>query len=179
MHLNFKQKGNFTIEFAMIGVFLSLIFVFSSDVIIKMSIKGKLDRLSYSLVSVLKERTQLYGAGGFITRSEATAISDIAENSLQRTLSSYDSSKFGLIIEELTFKGIGMPNRVNQYFYRAKCETHNRLTDLQSLSVVTIWDRQTSLYRITLCYMTDNMISDLLDITDFDEVNSSSVIIGR
>ena len=55
LNLKSKQRGVFSIEFAIVGVVFSLLLAFSGDVIMKISIKGKLDRLSYSLVNVLKE----------------------------------------------------------------------------------------------------------------------------
>lgn len=69
-NLKSKQRGIFSIEFAIVGICFSLLLAFSGDVIIKLSIKGKLDRLSYSLVNVLKERTQLYGMDYQLTSEE-------------------------------------------------------------------------------------------------------------
>lgn len=174
-----NQRGNFTVEFAVIGIVFSFLLVFSGDVIVKLSIKGKLDRLSYSLVNVLKERTQLYGEDYEITGGEARALYNIAENSLVRTLSSYESARFGAFVEEQTFRDIDQPNRLNTFSIGTRrCAVERSLAQLTDLSVVTSWGRQATLYRVTFCYETNNWIGDLLG-EDFTTVNSSSVMIGR
>ncbi|MUI55809.1 tight adherence pilus pseudopilin TadF [Aliivibrio fischeri] len=179
MPLKFKQRGNFTVEFAMVGLGLSLIFIFSADVIIKLSIKGKLDRLSYSLVNVLKERTQLYDEDYLITNSESNEIFNIAKNSLSRTLGSYEDERFGAVIEELTFRDIGAPNTPVTYNYGSfSCPLSKRIGELDYLSVVTTWERQATLYRVTLCYQTDNMFGSVVG-ESYTDVISSSVMIGR
>lgn len=183
MLLKLKQTGNFSVEFAIVGIFFSLLLVFSGDVIIKLSVKGKLDRLSFSLVNVLKERTQLYSATSQINTGEAQALQKIAENSLNRTLGTFDKSKFGILVEELTFHGIGVANAnaLNPFpLGTQRCAVSQTLDKLANLSVVTSWGRQASLYRVTLCYETDNWIGDLLDTgKEFTTVSSSSVMIGR
>ncbi|NOH36016.1 tight adherence pilus pseudopilin TadF [Vibrio chagasii] len=180
MHLKSKQKGAFTIELAMIGVLLSLLWVFSADVITKMSVKGKLDRLSYSMVNVLKERTQLYDSDLKVTWTEAKEVRDITLNSLKRTMGSFEEKRLGVLVEEVTFARVGGAGKLSRFPLGAnRCEVNLPLNDLRQLSVETIWKRQASLYRITLCYRTDNWIGSLLDIDEFKEVGSSSVIIGR
>lgn len=175
-----NKRGNFTVEFAIVGLFLSILFVFSVDVIVKLSIKGKLDRLSYSLVSILKERTQLYDDDFIITQLDTSSLAKIASKSMERTMSSFSDERFGVTIEELTFKKIGVIDKVVSYDYgdRYQCKIINPLDKSENLSVVTTWNRQASLFRVTLCYKTDNLIGDFLGI-DFSNVSSSSVIIGR
>ncbi len=179
MPLKFKQRGNFTVEFAIVGVALSIMFVFSADVIIKLSIRGKLDRLSYSLVNVLKERTQLYDEDYSITRSEADTIYTIAQNSLRRMQASYKDSNFGAVVEELTFRSIGNPNAPKRYNLGSyACTLSQTIDQYDDLSVVTTWTRQATLYRVTLCYQTDNMFGSLVD-ESYTDVSSSSIMIGR
>ncbi|MEZ9292346.1 tight adherence pilus pseudopilin TadF [Vibrio lentus] len=180
MHSKSKQKGAFTVELAMIGALLSLLWVFSADIITKMSVKGKLDRLSYSMVNVLKERTQLYDSTLNVTWTEAKEVRDITRNSLKRTLGSFDEQRLGVLVEEVTFAQIGGAGQLNRFPLGTKpCSVRRSLNELTRLSVETVWKRQASLYRVTLCYRTDNWIGSLLNIGEFREVNSSSVMIGR
>ncbi|WP_122032108.1 tight adherence pilus pseudopilin TadF [Aliivibrio sp. EL58] len=179
MPLVFKQRGNFSVEFAVVGVALSLIFVFSADVIIKLAIKGKLDRLSYSLVNVLKERTQLYDEDYVLEKQEADSMFVIAKNSMARMQSSYKSENFGVVVEELTFREINQPNSPTRYNLGSyTCSLPKTIDQYKDLSVVTTWTRQATLYRITLCYKTSNLFGSLVD-QKFTDVNSSSIIIGR
>ncbi|KJY74787.1 tight adherence pilus pseudopilin TadF [Vibrio nigripulchritudo] len=176
---NTKQKGNFTVEFAIVGAFIALLLVFSADIIVKVSTKGKLDRLSYSLVNVLKERTQLYGNDYKITQAEVSAIMNIGTNSLQRTLGGFELNRFGFLVEELSFRDIGQPNPLRRFpSAQNVCQVRQNLSQLRHLSVVTSWERQTPLYRITLCYETDNWYGSIAGQT-FTTVTSSSVMLGR
>lgn len=179
LNLKSKQQGVFSIEMAIIGVVFSLLLVFSGDVIIKLSVKGKLDRLSYSLVNIIKERTELYAVDSKITANEVDAIYSIANNSLARTMGSFDATKLKILVEEQTFSGINTPNRaVRLPLGKPVCAVPQFLSQLTNLSVVSSWGRQVSLYRVTLCYDTDNWIGSKLGI-DFTTVTSSSVMIGR
>ncbi|EEX34230.1 MULTISPECIES: tight adherence pilus pseudopilin TadF [Vibrio] len=173
MHLKSKQEGSFTVEFALIGVMLSFVWAFSGDIIIKMSTKGKLDRLSYSLVNILKERTQLYEAGLSITQEDALVLSNIATNSLSRTVGAFDSNKLAVVVEARTYD----PQAHTDRFGPAACQP-NGLERLDNLSVLTTWDRQAPLYRVTICYETDNWIGSLLG-QEYQIVSSSSILIGR
>ncbi|WP_162063690.1 tight adherence pilus pseudopilin TadF [Vibrio taketomensis] len=175
-----KQKGTFTIEFAIVGLFLSLLFVFAGDMTIKLAHKGKLDRLSYSLVNILKERTQLYGKDFNIKPAEIESIANIARDSLRRTVQQFDQASFGYLIESVTFDQEQKPSY--QFFNTngvgVRCQAAQSLNQMQHLSKVTTWGRRATLYRVTLCYETDNWIGDLLDV-DFTTVQSDAVMIGR
>lgn len=175
-----KQQGTFSVEFAIVGLMFSFLLVFSGDVIIKLSMKGKLDRLSYSMVNILKERTQLYNEDYKITQAEASELNTISRGSLTRmSASSFNTNDLQVIVEELTFADIGRPNAVRTFnFGRQICSLNTTLADLEHLSVVTSWDRQATLYRVSLCYETENWVGELLG-GDFRVVSSDAVIIGR
>ncbi|MGR5253252.1 tight adherence pilus pseudopilin TadF [Vibrio astriarenae] len=180
------KRGNFTVEFAIVGIFFSLLFAFSGDVIIKLSYKGKLDRLSFSAVNILKERTQLYETRESIPAFDvqASEVIDIAKSSLQRMISAYDESNFSYSVEGLTYDGGSTALTTYPSGNSTKCGGSQSLKELDIdgdehyYSVVSSWGRRTSLYRVTLCYDTNNWIGSLIG-TDFTRVTSSSVIIGR
>ncbi|WP_159738833.1 tight adherence pilus pseudopilin TadF [Vibrio atypicus] len=178
--LRHKQRGSFSVEFAIVGLVFSTLLVFSGDVIIKLSMKGKLDRLSYSMVNILKERTQLYEEDYTIKQSEARELYVISQGSLSRMGgTSFDSNRYRLIVEEQTFRSNGSPNPVRTFNFGPEvCTLRTTLSDLRHLSVVTSWDRQATLYRVSLCYETDNWVGDILG-GDFRIVSSDAVIIGR
>ncbi|MGY3569989.1 tight adherence pilus pseudopilin TadF [Vibrio paucivorans] len=170
-----KQRGTFVLEFAIMGFVLCLLFAFGADIVTKMSYKGKLDRLSYSLVNVLKERTQLYEKEVYdVTSAEANSITRIAKSSLTRMAGNAASSKVGVVVESLTFSDIGESGEHRTY--GSGCEIGGG--DLEDLSVVTTWDRQASVYRVTVCYDTPNIFGSLLG-QNYSEVSSSSVMLGR
>ncbi len=178
-NLRFKQRGTFSIEFAIVGVFFSLLIAFSGDVIIKLSLKGKLDRLSYSLVNVIKERTELYAADYQLTAEETNDIDVIAKHSLQRTFSAFNQDNYGLLLEALSFQQVGQPYPVvSEKRGVVNCHIEKSISELENLTVVSNRGREMSLYRVTVCYETDNWIGNLLG-QDFTHVMSDSVVIGR
>ncbi|WP_406731871.1 tight adherence pilus pseudopilin TadF [Vibrio scophthalmi] len=180
INLKSKQSGVFTIEFAFVGVFLGILFMFAGDAIAKLSMKGKLDRLSYSATSLIKERTQLFDEDYLTTAADANMVFDVLSGSLDRTTASYQNGRFGMVIEEQTYAADQTPNPlVTLRRGQQNCELEQTLGDLRnSLSVVTSWGREAALYRVTLCYSTDNLVDGLLD-NGFNMVSSSSVVIGR
>lgn len=180
-HLAGKQRGTFSIEFAIIGIFFSLLLAFSGDVIIKLSVKGKLDRLSFSLVNIVKEQTQFYDPDSNqpLVKADAQNLQKIAKNSLERTLGTFDVNNFGMLVEEVKFSAKNTIGSFTSYDLAPNtCVVSKTLQELKDISVVSSWDRQVPLYRVTLCYETENWIGDLLG-EQFTTVSSSSVIIGR
>lgn len=179
INLKFNQKGAFVLEFSIVALFLGVLLMFTIDTAIKISTKGKLDRLSFSSVNLLKERTQLYDDDYQTTSSDAQIIYDVVKGSFQRTQASFDSNKFGMLIEEQTYQTNGTPNALVTHNDGQTCQPAQTLSALEGdLSVVTSWGRQATLYRVTLCYETENLISNFTD-TGFTTVQSSSVIVGR
>lgn len=179
INLKYKQKGVFAIEFAIVGVFLGILLMVTIDSTIKISTKGKLDRLSFSSVNLLKERTQLYEEDYLTTQDDANLVFDVVKNSFKRTLTNFDATKFGALIEEQTYQSDGTANTLVTYTDGATCQPSQTLSSVEGdLSVLTSWGRQATLYRVTLCYETENLIENLLN-AGFTTVQSSSVIVGR
>jgi tight adherence protein F len=185
--LTAKQKGTFSIEFSLVGLFFGVLLMFSADIIIKLSVKGKLDRLSYSLVSIAKERTQLYAAENYtlveqaddgdeatVEQQDISLLYTVAKNSLSRTVGQFDNSKFSMLVEELTNDSGYQAHKT----YAGSCGESLSENSLAALRVKTSWGRDSSIYRVTLCYETDNMVAGLLD-NGFTRVQSSSAMIGR
>ena len=190
--MKYKQKGTFAIEFALVGVFLAVIIAFSGDVIVKVSVKGKLDRLSYSIVSLAKEKTQLYGDDRYkIQNDDVDLLYTVAKNSLSRTIGDFESDKFGMIMEEQTYSGTSLDALYTRRLgsadssdgATATCVEGTSLSTIEGsdntrLSVLTTWGRMASVYRVTMCYETENYVGSALG-SDFTVVKSSSVILGR
>lgn len=189
-----NQRGAFVVEFAIVSLFVGALFLFSIDVAIKLSVKGKLDRLSYSIASLVKERTQLYGGDFNITQAQADQLLIIAENSLSRTFSEYDEdnngveARFGMVIEELVDPGTGQEYTAFNLGDRLDgavtgCQLDQTLQEIDQvdssrLSVETTWNRTSPLYRVTLCWDTDDLVSSVLQ-NGFSTVVSSSSVPGR
>ncbi|MCG3725526.1 tight adherence pilus pseudopilin TadF [Vibrio cincinnatiensis] len=167
-----NQWGNFTVEFAIVGVFFALLLVFSADIVVKLAYKGKLDRMSYSAVSIIKERTELAGADNFsVAEAEVNIIYDIVRRSLNRTSGSFDDQKFGFQLHVVR-------NGVNIILpYRRGIDCESRSPD-KELDFITTFGRHATLYQVTLCYDTPSWFGPLIG-QDFSRVSSRSVTMGR
>lgn len=179
-----KQTGTFTIEFSIVAVIFAVYLAFTGDIVAKTSMVGKLDRLSFSAVSVIKERTQLYQKANVVdytmSSTEATEIYNVLKRSMERTTKSFSANDFGMLLEEQTYDDAGTRRALVKYDQgQNRCNVSQSLSDIEdNLSVTTTWGRKSTLYRVTLCYETENGVAGLLD-NGFTTVTSSSVILGR
>ncbi|PJC86104.1 ATP-binding protein [Vibrio sp. HA2012] len=183
-NLRSRQKGAFAIEFAVVGLLLGVLLAFAQDAIIKISMKGKLDRLSYSAVSIVKERTQLYSNEDQMTDGDVDLVYTAVSDSLSRTTGTFEASRFGMHLEEQTYDDSIDDTTVNantlQIFDRGQtCTVSPTLSQKENaLRITTTLGYNSPLYRVTLCYETDNLVMGLLD-NGFTTVSSTSVALGR
>lgn len=174
-----KQRGTFTVEFSIVAVLFAILITFTNDVLVKISMRGKLDRLSFSAASIIKERTQLYSEEYKMTATDSTFIYNILSSSFARTTSTFDAQKFGMRLEEQTYDDSHNANALVTYSAAGSCDVSYTLTSIEgALSVTTTYGRKSTLYRVTLCYETENLVAGMLS-NGFSTVSSSSVIIGR
>ncbi|WGE76288.1 tight adherence pilus pseudopilin TadF [Actinobacillus equuli] len=70
--------GSVTVEFIFIFFLFSVLLIFLIDITILQSTTGKLQRTSYSLLNVAKERTAVYKGNETITQEEANKLKQLA-----------------------------------------------------------------------------------------------------
>lgn len=170
-----KQSGTFAVEFAVLAFGLAVLIAFCGDVVIRLSTHGKLDRIAYSTVSMIRERTALF-SGVDMTASDSTQFNDllsIAQGSLQRVMGAYEGEKFGMVLEVLTFDDAG----VVQSLVTFKDSDDSNCQVSTALAAI-IADSATSLYRVTLCYETDNWFGGIVG-KDYGLVSSNALSVGR
>lgn len=80
-----KQKGSFVIELAFVLMFLCLLTLFTADIAMQLFTRAKLDRVSYSLVNILKERTRFYNGNNILTQDDYDQLDIIAKKLLPDT----------------------------------------------------------------------------------------------
>jgi tight adherence protein F len=168
------QSGNFTVEFAIVGILFGMLIAFSGDVVVKLAIKGKLDRMSYSAASIAKERTQLFAQNYIFDKSEGDNLYTIVENSLKRTMGSFDSTKFGMAVNVYTYT-----TEIEMQPYSKGDISCDIPTPSESLFITTSWGRRVTLYQVTLCYEIDNWFGSLIKNKNYNRVQSHSIIMGR
>lgn len=174
-----KNKGNFTVEFAIVAIFFALLIAFSGDVIVKLSIKGKLDRMAYSSASIIKERKQLFGDEFSAVEQEGIDAYTIVNASLGRTISNFDTEKFGFSLDMYELIS-GTVSKTTIYNSNSSgvgiaCTVP---TPKQALFITTTYGRSLTLYQATLCYQTNNWFGSLVGET-YDRVQSYAAVMGR
>ncbi|MEZ8148548.1 tight adherence pilus pseudopilin TadF [Enterovibrio norvegicus] len=178
-----NQKGVFFIELCFVLTMLSVIIFLTIDIVVKQSVKGKLDRLSYSLVSVLRERSQLFDGDETMTYDEATKSLALIQNSLRSTLATYEDSRLGLLIEQQRFDANKneISQNINEHIFAMgsyPCNNTTPLSELIDLSPVTQFDNKLTLYQVTLCYETENLFGRLFG-GELVFVRSTALSFGR
>lgn len=178
-----NQRGTFTIEFALVAVIFVFLLAFTSDIVINQSTKGRLDRLSYSIVNIIKERTQLYNDDDVIDSSQIDQMYSLIDQSLKRTMGSYDANQLGVYFEQQKFdsdeKAI-TPLQNIHLFSRGQlaCTPNSTLISKETLSPTTSWGRRAVLYKVTICYQGANWFGELVG-KDYSLIRSSSIMLGR
>lgn len=201
-----KQTGTFVVEFAVISFALALVIAFCGDVVVRMSLKGKLDRAAYSAMTIIKERTALFPNSSnlsdpsFLTldntqqKIQFDQLASIVKGSLQRTISSQaiKNEDFGMVLEVQNFleqpdsKTYKLSDDTNSLecklgdglagFYSID-KDNNVATPKQDLSL----NLKPTLYRVTICYRTVNWYGKALDILapDYAVVSSNAISVER
>lgn len=146
-----NKKGAVTIEFFFMVLLLGILFAFMADLVILRSTLGKLDSASFSLVNVLRERTQLYGGRTHITDDDLTQMRQLAKLSLFGDKNSEQKVYVVLEYWERTTAG-----RETLLVKGDKdiCSPHNPIKDLKDLSPYSEAfqrERKVPLYQVTLC----------------------------
>jgi tight adherence protein F len=161
-----KQYGTFSIEVALVALALSLLLAFTADIVIKQSYKGKLDRLSFSMVSLLRERTQLYDNNA-LTKPQVNNLHKIIIGSLKRTVEDFSEDKLSVIFEQVRFKDKKPSGFFEQKFGSIICGPTKKLSELVFLSPKTMRDRKLPLYQVTICYQAPSLLNDIFGLEDY------------
>lgn len=182
--LKYKQKGVFTIELALVSLVFTTLLIFAADITLKYAFQAKLDRLSYSLVSLVKERTALYSdpndamhKNDLLSDAQGNELFIISLNSLKRTITNFNPNKYFIKIEEKIFTP---QQKMSTFGYGGgnECFQKRDLNKLDNLSIMSSLHNKLPLFRVTICYETENWVGTLLGIT-YKTIQSSSVMVGR
>lgn len=181
-----KQTGAFIVELALVLLFFGSIIAMHINYTIAVNKKGQLDRVVYSIVSVISERRQLFANDldicGSVSKPCDTQMNnsfDMAKGMLKRTLPDFDENELGMRIIELslvdkdkklyrTMVSKGMTAGCN--FPDLKGITTEKATKLLPL---TTQNRRLPLYHVSLCYKTPFNIIGLMSGEPIKVVTSS------
>lgn len=162
-----KQKGAFTVELALVLMFISLLLAIHVNYALAINKKGQLDRATYSLLTVISERKQFYtselnicGIQRSECRGEVDDIYVLAKSSMKRMIPNFDKSKFGMRLVQIDLKANNSNINVISFF-RGEITDCN-FSNLQELTVeqakeilpLTTQNTRLPMYQLSLCYTT-------------------------
>lgn len=153
-----NKLGSVTIEFVFMLIFLTFIFAFLADLVILRSTTGKLDNASYSLVNILRERTQLYDRNYKITNEDYKQYEQLAK---QLVFGDKNSSKPLKIVLEYWAQNEQMTlpaTPENQCVPYRKLDTVSYLSPKSEINN----ERKIPLYQVTLCVETHSFFKAIL-----------------
>lgn len=147
-------NGSAIIEFVFVVFIITLLIKVLLSVATYQSTVGKLDRISYSIAGVVRERSKLYGSDYRLTQMQVDELKRLAEKMLLN--SGMKSSNLAMTIETLHFlptnpeiKDIDNQNTVSVSL--GSCQPIRPLSKMMNLSPYAITGRWMPLYQVTLC----------------------------
>jgi len=168
-----KQQGVFAIEMSFVLFFIAALLLFTGDIAFKLFNRVELDRASYSLVNIVKERTRFYHKRFELNRQDIDDMQILASRLLT------GNRPYGLRVESLN-KG------VLQTFNRtvAQGPTCNNADSLKQASRSQLVPKNLAgklfpLYQVTLCYEVDSWFEQFFGKQKQTHLQSTSVIVGR
>ncbi len=190
-------KGSISIEFVFMITLLTIMLVFMADLALLRSNLGKMDNVTYSLVNLLRERTQLYGKGneslardkelnGKIENKDLSDFRKLAKYAIYGDVNS--QKELFIVLESLQFSE-SEPITEPQMTYTVlgdsnRCKPATNLRSLKNIAPRSeINEKRTiPLYQVTVCIQSYSIFRAII----LDETKktgrllcSSSVAVGR
>ncbi len=180
------RRGAIAVEFVFIMLFLIVFLVFFADLMVRQAMTGKLDRTSYSVAGVLRERIQLFAGREELQQNDVIKIKALARRMLLDMQTSADLSRLSLYVEEVHFVDpTGQnDNRKTVRLYRKwpageACMPKVPLDKLIDLSPRGSYGRWVPLYQVTVCLPTQSMYTRLTSEEEHPVLSSFAIVMAR
>lgn len=155
-----NTQGAIIIEFVFVIFIITLLIKILISIANHYSNVGKLDRISYSLAGIVRERALLYDNDNILTQEQVDQIKRLADNMLSNSVNYVNNQTFAIKIETLHFnqtessldedKSID-ETRSLSFNSGGACEPNRPLNELAQLSPFSNAGRWIPLYQVTLC----------------------------
>ncbi|MGF1686543.1 membrane associated secretion system protein [Photobacterium japonica] len=176
-----RQRGAFAIELVFVLFALCAIFLFTTDLTHKLLLRSQLDRTSFALVNILKERIRYYSVvedGERIARYTLNQADSRDMQILAARMLNVPHDDVAIKLEAL-INNVPQPAFTSAQFDQWHCQPTtpiSRLTDLSPVDGGKIFP----LYQVTLCSQAESWFLPFLGERDASAtITSSSVIAGR
>ena len=167
------QQGAFVIELVIVLIIFVGIYLFMTDISHKLLVRAQLDRTSFALVNILKERTRFYGGVTSLSASDQSDMTALANRMLNK-----NASNLAIKIEALHNKET-VETFTSAPYDSLGCQAV-AISEKSALAPVedgTIY----SLYQVSLCDQKDSWFANFWGNsgTPTFTITSSSVVAGR
>lgn len=178
-----NKKGAVTIEFFFMVLLLGILFAFMADLVMLRSTLGKLDSASFSLVNILRERTQLYEKRTNITATDLQQFEQLAKVLLYGDKNS--NQDVYIILEHWWQEGT--TDKTERLPTSSKCQPYKNIGELKDLSPRSEYiknERKIPMYQVTICVETRFSLFKSLLLNDATKTNlglirSSTMALSR
>lgn len=182
------KRAAVSVEFVLISIALIFFIFFLTDLVIRQATVGKLDRVSYSVAGILRERIQLFDARETLNQQDVDAAADLAKKILMDMNSTIDLSQMSLHVEEMHFEDpirLG-DDRKQIKIYKSwdsgssvHCMPPQPLNEQQQLTPRGSYGRWVPLYQVTVCLPTFSWFMRLTSTDETPMMSSFAIVMLR
>ncbi|CNI01396.1 putative tight adherance operon protein [Yersinia intermedia] len=177
-----NNSGSAIIEFSLVIFIIMLLIKLFISVTEYQSTIGKLDRISYSLAGIIRERNRLYSDDEMLTQNNVNDLASLANNML--LTSGISSNNFAITVETLHFnptESAAPGNKIindtkSEEFSAGTCHPIRSLREMADLSPYSNRGRWVPLYQVTLCLPAPTGYQALFSQTESIPILRSSAI---
>lgn len=177
-----NNSGSAIIEFSLVIFIIMLLIKLFISVTEYQSTIGKLDRMSYSLAGIIRERNRLYSDDEMLTQNNVNDLASLANNML--LTSGISSNNFAITVETLHFnptESAAPGNKIindtkSEEFSVGTCHPIRSLREMADLSPYSNRGRWVPLYQVTLCLPAPTGYQALFSQTESIPILRSSAI---
>lgn len=180
------RRGAVAVEFVFIALVLLTLIAFLADLVLREATLGKLDRVSYSVAGILRERIQLYNGREMLQQQDVDDARKLAEKMLKDMHATADLTDLSIQVEELHFDSprfTGDDTKKVTSYQRwqsgaaSSCSAPQPLNQLTQLTPKGSYGRWVPLYQLTVCLPTISWFTRLTTLTETRPLMSSFAIV--
>lgn len=184
------RRGSVAVEFVLISVFLLTFIIFFADLVIQQSTQGAMDRLSYSMAGILRERTQLYNEDERVSQQDVDQLLRLAVKTLGDMHIAGDASALQMDVQEIHYQSLEEgTNDISDDAYTVHLLSNNEGGQCQpdfplehyrtTLAPVGSYQRTVPIIQVTVCLPTTSWFSRLLSLGKTPLISSNSIVMVR
>ncbi|WP_173635489.1 tight adherence pilus pseudopilin TadF [Paramixta manurensis] len=181
------RRGSVAVEFSIISVVLVIFMFFLADLVLRQATVGKLDRLSYSIAGVLRERIQLYDSREELNSDDVTKIYHLAQRMVRDMNPTADVDALKIRVQSLFFaprvdltdnqKHLIPQKEWLFHIQGNECYPPKPIEQLKELAPRGSYGRWVPLYQVTLCLPTESWYTRLTSGKGKQPLLSSSSVV--